>query len=155
MVVWFVSLCSCPRLYNCCGEWEGWDPFNRFNHTSWVAIVTPTKSVYNSCVVEICGGFIVLSHCFLDFSVGVAVGAFCHRTEPDLFLFPIQHKQISFSLIYVSTHSYHFVMVSMTRLKRNWRWQQQVLEFNSCLVLKDIYSEKYLFCIITTKQKVF
>ena len=27
----------------------------------------------------------MLSRCFLDFSVGV--GAFCHRTESDLFLF--------------------------------------------------------------------
>ena len=31
---------SCPRLHNCCGEWEGWDPANWFIHTSWVTIVT-------------------------------------------------------------------------------------------------------------------
>ena len=29
-------------LHGFCGEWEGWDPVNRFNHTSGVAIVTPT-----------------------------------------------------------------------------------------------------------------
>ena len=60
-----------------CGQWEGWDPVNRFNHTSWVAIVTPTdrpKSVRNHCVIEDFGGVFVLSRCFLDFSVGV--GAF-------------------------------------------------------------------------------
>ena len=60
-----------------CDEFEGCDPVNRFNHTSWVAIVTPTdrrKSVRNRCVIEVFGGVIVLSRCFLDFSVGV--GAF-------------------------------------------------------------------------------
>ena len=41
-----------------------------------MAIVTPTKSVRNRCVIEVFGGvfFCVLSRCFLDFSVGV--GAF-------------------------------------------------------------------------------
>ena len=54
--------------------WEGWDPVNRFNHTSWVAIVTPTdrpKSVRNRCVIEVFGGIFVLWRCFLYFSVGV------------------------------------------------------------------------------------
>ena len=53
------------------------DPVNRFNHTSWVGIVTPTgrpKSVHNCCVIEVFGGVFVLSRCFLHFSVGV--GAF-------------------------------------------------------------------------------
>ena len=72
-----ISACSCPRFHNCCRELEGWDPGNRFNHTSWVAIVTPTdrpKSVWNRCVIEVFGCFFMLSRCFLDFSVGV--GAF-------------------------------------------------------------------------------
>ena len=41
------------------------------------AIVTPTdspKSVRNRCVIEVFGGVLVMSRCFLDFSVGV--GAF-------------------------------------------------------------------------------
>ena len=49
---------------------EGWDPVNRFNHTSWVVIVAPTcrpKSVRNRCVIEVFGGVFVLSCCFLDF----------------------------------------------------------------------------------------
>ena len=64
---------SCPRLHNCCGEWEGWDPVKWFNHTSWVAVVTPTdrpKSVRNRRVIEVFGGVFVLLHCFLYFSVG-------------------------------------------------------------------------------------
>ena len=56
-----------------------WDPVNRFNHTSWIAIVTQTdqyrpKSVCNRYVIEVFGGVRVLSCCFLSFSVGV--GAF-------------------------------------------------------------------------------
>ena len=54
-----------------------WDPVNRFNHTSSVAIVTPTdrpKSVRNRFLIEVFGGVFVFSRCFFDFSVGV--GAF-------------------------------------------------------------------------------
>ena len=43
-----------------CGWWEGWDPVNRFNHASRVAIVTPTdrpKSVRNRCEIEVLVAF--------------------------------------------------------------------------------------------------
>ena len=30
------------RLDSFYGLWEGWDPINQFNHTSWIAVVTPT-----------------------------------------------------------------------------------------------------------------
>ena len=56
-------------------------PVNRFNHTSWVAIVTPTdrpnsvrnrpKSVRNRCVIDIFGGVCTSSRCFRGLSVGV------------------------------------------------------------------------------------
>ena len=72
-----ILACSCPRLHNCCGKWEGWDPVNLFNYTSRMAIVTQTdrpNSVRNRCVIEVFGGVFVLSCCFLGFSVGV--GAF-------------------------------------------------------------------------------
>ena len=45
---------------------------NRFNHTSWVAVVTPTerpKSVNSRC--GILWWRFVLSPCFSEFSVGV------------------------------------------------------------------------------------
>ena len=41
---------------------EGWDPVNQFNHTSWVAVVTPTdrpKSVRNHCVIKVFGDVFV------------------------------------------------------------------------------------------------
>ena len=56
---------------------ESWDPVNRFNHTSLVAILTPTDrsmSVPYQFVIEVFGGVFVLSFSFLDFSVGA--GAF-------------------------------------------------------------------------------
>ena len=84
-----IPACSCPQEHNCCGEWEGWDPVNWFNHTSWVAIVTPTdrlKSVRNRCVIKVFGGVFVLSQCVLDLSV--VVGTFVIRLfKTDLFLF--------------------------------------------------------------------
>ena len=46
---------------------EVWDPVNRFNHTSRVAIVTLTdrpKSVCNRCVIEVFDDVFVLSRCF-------------------------------------------------------------------------------------------
>ena len=61
-------------IHNCCCGWEGWDPVNRFNHTSWVAVFTLTdrpKSVRNRCVIEVFGGIFVLYLLFLEFSVGV------------------------------------------------------------------------------------
>ena len=79
-----IPACSWPRLHNCCGEWEDWDPVNWFNHTSWVAIVTPTdrpKSVRNRCVIEVFGGVCVLSRCFLGFC---GCRGLCHRTARSL-----------------------------------------------------------------------
>ena len=79
---WFVVYISrfiykflnvCPFDYTAVtGSWKV-GPVNQVNHTSWVAIVTPTdrpKSVRNRSVIElICG--VVLSSCPFDISVGV------------------------------------------------------------------------------------
>ena len=49
-------------------------PINRFNHSSWVAVITSTdrpKSVHNHCVVEVSSCIFVLLLCMLGFSVGV------------------------------------------------------------------------------------
>ena len=46
----------------------------RLNHTSWVAVVTPTDCPKSPCVIEVFGGVFVLSRWFSDLSVGV--GAF-------------------------------------------------------------------------------
>ena len=60
------------------------------NHTSWVAVVTPTdrpKSVRNRCLIELfCGVVCVVTLPFWHFCW---CRGFCHRTESDLFLFLI------------------------------------------------------------------
>ena len=52
-------------------------PVNQVNHTSWVAVVTPTdrpKSVRNRCVIELfCGVVCVVT---LPFDISAGVGAF-------------------------------------------------------------------------------
>ena len=58
------------------------------NHTSWVAVVTPTdrpKSVRIRCLIELfCGVVCVVTLPFWHFCW---CRGFCHRTESDLFLF--------------------------------------------------------------------
>ena len=69
-----INYCVSFWLHGCCGEWEG-GPVNQVNHTSWVAVVTPTdrpKSVRNRCLIEL--------FCCL-------CKGFCHRTGSDLLLF--------------------------------------------------------------------
>ena len=78
-----VSFC----LHSCCGEWEG-GPVNQVNHTSWVAVVTPTdrpKSVRIRYVIELfCGVVCVVTLPFWHFCW---CWGFCQRTKSDLFLF--------------------------------------------------------------------
>ena len=55
---------------------EGWVPVNRFNHTSWMTVVTPTdrpKSVHNHCVIEV---FVAFVCCPLVFEFSVGIGGF-------------------------------------------------------------------------------
>ena len=68
---------------------EGWAPVNRFNHTSWLAIVSPTdrpKSVRNRCVIEVFGGVYVLLRCFWGFSVGLRTFVIGLSQIPSCFL---------------------------------------------------------------------
>ena len=55
-------------------------PVNQVNHTSWVAVVTPTdrpKSVRKRCLIEHFVALFVLSLC--PFDISVYVGAFVIR----------------------------------------------------------------------------
>ena len=79
--------CMSFWLHGCCGEWEG-GPVNQVNHTSWVAVVTPTdrpKSVRNCCLIELfCSVVCVVTLPFWHFWWW---RGFCHRTGSDLLLF--------------------------------------------------------------------
>ena len=74
-------------LHGCYGELEG-GPVNQVNHTSWVAVVTPTdrpKSVRNCCLIELfCGVVCVVTLPFWHFCW---CRGFCHRTGSGLLLF--------------------------------------------------------------------
>ena len=51
----------CPFDYTAVAGSGTIRPVNQVNHTSWVAVVTPTdrpKSVRNRCVIELCCGVV-------------------------------------------------------------------------------------------------
>ena len=79
------------RLLRLVGRWAR----KPVNHTSWVAVVTPTdrpKSVRNRCLIELfCGVVCVVTLPFWHFRW---CRGFCHRTESDLFLFLIENNMI-------------------------------------------------------------
>ena len=78
----------CPFDYTAVAGSGKVGPVNQVNHTSWVAVVTPTdrpKSVRNRCVIELfCGVVCVVT---LPFWHVCWCRGFCDRTESDLFLF--------------------------------------------------------------------
>ena len=64
----------CPCDYTAVAGNVKVGPVNQVNHTSGVAVVTPTdrpKSVRNRCVIELFVALFVLSFCPFDISVGV------------------------------------------------------------------------------------
>ena len=70
-----ITACPCPRLHNCCDEWEGWDPVYWLNHAGRVAIVTPTSYVGPQAL---CNRFFLWRFCVFTLLYGfsVCVGAF-------------------------------------------------------------------------------
>ena len=78
------------RLLRGVGRWVR----NQVNHTSWVAVVTPTdrpKSVRNRCLIELfCGVVCVVTLSFWHFCWCTG---FCHRTGSDLLLFVLEYTK--------------------------------------------------------------
>ena len=67
----------CPFDYTAVAGSGKVGPVNQVNHTSWVAVVTPTdrpKSVRNRCLIELFCGVVCVITALFDISVGV--GAF-------------------------------------------------------------------------------
>ena len=94
-------------------------PVNQVNHTSWVAVVTPTdrpKSVRNRCVIELFVALFVLSLCSFDISGTV-------------WAFVIGLSQISsfVSCNIWKIHKLNFRTISQKTTERsleNWIWYQ-------------------------------
>ena len=79
----------CPFDFTAVAGRGKFGPVNQVNHTSLVALVTPTdrpKSVRNRCVIELFVALFVLSLC-MPFWHFCWCRGFCHRTDSDLFLF--------------------------------------------------------------------
>ena len=104
----YICFNACPFDYTAVAKSGKVGPVNQFNHTSWVAVVTPTnrpKSVHNRCVIELfCGVVCVVTLPFWHFCW---CRGFFHRTGSDIFLFFLsklsapssgQHKS------YIKTH---------------------------------------------------
>ena len=95
------------------------------NHTSWVALVTPTdrpKSVRNRCLIELfCGVVCVVTLPFWHFCWS---RGFCHRTESDLFLF-----LFTFTLVYLQCQSKSILhsgsLATVNHYKQVWYFKNQ------------------------------
>ena len=131
-------------LHVCCREWEGL-MHKPVNHTSWVAVVTPIdrpKSVHNRYVI-VCGVVCVVT---LPFWHVCWCRGFCHRTEPDLFLFSLCTYSIWILLIGMNMKLYlisKYILNKSKNKKVLWRMKAPVPICISCL-----------FFILNKKRKV-
>ena len=141
-------------LHNFCGYWEGWEPVNQFNHTSWVAIVTATdrpKSVRNRCVIEVFGGVL----CVVTLLLGLfyRCRGLCHRTESYLFLFLSECILIKLSKTTVTLPKPTVARQAVSKQSDN-RATSAEFRPSSAPILADLLVGRRLFCR-STKVKSF
>ena len=115
-------LTVCPFDYTAVAGSGKVGPVNQVNHTSWVAVVTPTdraKSVRNRCLIELfCGVVCVFTFPYWHFR---GCRGFCHRTESDLLLFVFRvcsFTMLNFSYAYKNTPKND--MVKWSLLENYW-----------------------------------
>ena len=100
-------LIVCPFDYTAgAGEWEGWAR-KLVNHTSWVAVISPTdrpRSVRHRCVTVLFGGVVVLSLCPFDSSVGIRAFVIGLSQISSIFLFQLLHVTEFFGHEYSNVH---------------------------------------------------
>ena len=139
----------CPFDYKTCGKWEGWNPVNRCNHTSWVAIVTSIdrpKSVRHRCVIEVFSDVCVLLRCFLGFSVGLGVFVIGLSQISSLFSFNRSEEQRSnqrMSLFYLPMKaSLSIYMYLMENNCNNFQCSISEITGSYQLALKYIFMTK-------------
>ena len=100
MSIWFYSFCC---------KWEGWDPVNRSNNTSWVALVTPTDRPKSEIIVKskFWWRFYVVKLLFEFFSVGVGVFVIGLSQMPSFFSYSYSPMK---KLRTVNIHNFAFLM---------------------------------------------
>ena len=157
------------RLLRLVGRWVR----KPVNHTSWVAVVTPTdrpKSVRNRCLIELfCGVICVVTLPFWHFCW---CRGFCHRTESDLFPFllcwccnePAITKR-RYSIVNISATTAYFCFGCLVFCKRSIGFVIALLP--SPTVLKGIvvavcnhqrmsvFQHKFIFLLSTILQLTF
>ena len=107
----------CPFDYTAvAGSGKVW-PVNQVNHTSWVAVVTPTdrpKSVHNRHVIELfCGVVCVVTLPLWHFCWCMG---FCHRTESDLCFFLSILLKVKLKMIFQTSATNFFSLFSVSFL---------------------------------------
>ena len=119
------------------------------NHTSWVALVTPTdrpKSVRNRCLIELfCGVVCVVTLPFWHFCW---CRGFCHRTESDLFLFLLSKyaKYGKYCIRLLQAMKSHIERIYRTETGPIWKMKIPAFlraVINNTRGLLDHFKEKY------------
>ena len=117
------------RLLRLVGRWAR----KPVNHTSWVAVVTPTdrpKSVRNRCVIELfCGVVYVVTLPFWHFCWCMG---FCHRTESDLFLFLFLRRREIYTLSHFTREFFSLIIFKEYAFRIVYRTE-------SCALIGCIY----------------
>ena len=102
--------CVCPFDYASLAASIGWYPVNRFNHTSWLSVVTPTDrstSVRLRCVLKFLVAFLCCH--FARRAFFCCCKGICLRTESDFFLFLINRSMNKEVLKYILLHFYKYI----------------------------------------------
>ena len=128
------------RLLRGVGRWAR----KPVNHTSWVALVTPTdrpKSVRNCCLIELyCGVVCVATLSLWHFCW---YRGFCHRTGSDLLLFVIQSMTNIPVWNAISQMFRHLISIFHLRLclhsysPINTKWQDMLSKY--FILVKPVY----------------
>ena len=141
---YFISIALSPEQY-CIG----------INHTSWVAVVTPTdrpKSVRNRCVIELfCGVVCVVTLPFWHFCW---CRSFCHRTESDLFLFlfALTEWVTKWSKEYFISIALH--SIALAHLHVIFNTNKILMQYFILLVLHYSIALASFFCLGTCQVKM-
>ena len=120
------------------------------NHTSWMAVVTPTdrpKSVRNRCLIELfCGVVCVVT---LPFWYFCWCRGFCHRTGSDLLYFFSKTKELTWRYNHCCTNN----IVSRWTFIDSWKLEQgpcALPQRSKCLILNTECGQNIFMSLLTS-----
>ena len=115
-MIFIIFKCVSVWLYSFCGKWESLVLADRFHHTSWMGVATPTDYpmlVRNRCVIEVNGGVL-----FCHFFILCGYKGFCHGSESDVIL-----TFVLLSMTY-TVLIYYFIQISFLY------WRMRIILMN-------------------------